>query len=404
MSMNYSSAQTEKTSKLYIVFIAFLSAMVPLSTDMYLPAMPNMVSFLNASPEQVNLTLILYFAIYGLGILIWGPLSDKYGRKPILFTGLSIFTLASLSCGLSVNIFQLIISRMFQALGSGAVTSVVVAIVKDKFSGRQRQSVLAWVQSMTMLAPMLAPILGAFLLKVTSWHGIFYALTGFGAIGLIGSFFIGETIIAKNDISAFKSISRLGIVLKNYAFTLLLLTFSIPFMSMMAFIASSSYIYIDHFGLSEQSYSYYFALNAVFAIIGPSFYMWLSRGKDLKKLLTAGIITIAGAGILIISFGHISPFIFALCVVPQTLMIAFLRTPTTHLMLEQQDQDTGSASSLINAIMTISGSVGMIIVSLGWESMIVAMGTISLTTGLISLGMWTFLLYKQEQKPFVKGI
>ena len=139
--------------KALIAYLAFLSAFVPLSTDLYLPALPSMGQFFHASPELTNLTLSCFMLLYSLSMLVWGPFSDKYGRRPILLAGLVIYILASIGSALSDSVYQLIAGRCFQALGSGAISAVSLTVVKDSFRGRAMENVLTLIQTMIVLAP-----------------------------------------------------------------------------------------------------------------------------------------------------------------------------------------------------------------------------------------------------------
>src|SRR5512147_2709303 len=153
-----------------IILIALLSAFVPLSTDLYLPALPTMSRNLQAPTAQISLTLSAFFVLYSVGMLVWGPLSDRYGRKPILLIGLSVYVLSSGLCSIATSVSALTVFRALQAAGGSAAGAVASAIVKDTFSGRKRESVLAIVQSLTMISPAVAPMLGAMLLSVTTWR------------------------------------------------------------------------------------------------------------------------------------------------------------------------------------------------------------------------------------------
>ncbi|MCC7556195.1 MAG: MFS transporter, partial [Methanoculleus marisnigri] len=147
-----------------IVLIALLSAFVPLSTDLYLPALPGMGDFFGVSAGLTNLTLILFFLFFSLGLLFWGPLSDRYGRRPVLLAGLALYIAASAGCAASWDIWLLIAFRILQAVGGSAASAVAMAMVKDVYDGRKRESVLALVQSMVVVSPAVAPVLGAFML------------------------------------------------------------------------------------------------------------------------------------------------------------------------------------------------------------------------------------------------
>ena len=132
--------------------------------------------------------------VFGIATLFWGPLSDKYGRKPVLLAGLGIYISGSILCSLANNVYFLISCRIFQAVGSGAVIAVTNAIVKDSFEDKKRETMLALIQSMAMIAPIVAPLLGAFILNYTSWKGIFLTLSLLGGLSLFLVVLYEETI------------------------------------------------------------------------------------------------------------------------------------------------------------------------------------------------------------------
>ncbi len=238
-----------------IVFIALLSAFIPLSTDLYLPALPGMSAEYGVSASRLNLTLTVFFIFFAFGTLVWGPLSDRYGRKPILVTGMVMYVIASGFCGLAHSVDGLIACRIFQALGGSAAGAVATAIVKDVYSGRKRESILAIVQSMVLISPAVAPVLGALLLNIVSWRGIFWSLSLIGVLALLGSLLYEETSLLHTGDIPRSSLGRLGKVLQNRGFTILLLLFSLAPVTVMSFVASSTYIYQDTFQLSSQMYS-----------------------------------------------------------------------------------------------------------------------------------------------------
>jgi len=174
-----------------IALITVLSAFVPLSTDLYLPALPGMALYFDVSSDLANLT---FFVFFSAGMLFWGPLSDKYGRRPVLLIGLSIYLVASLGCAISWDIYQLIAFRILQAIGGSGAFAVATAMIKDIYDSKSREPILAMVQSMVLISPAAAPVLGALLLKFTSWRGIFLALAFIGLLALAGSIALQETI------------------------------------------------------------------------------------------------------------------------------------------------------------------------------------------------------------------
>jgi MFS transporter, DHA1 family, multidrug resistance protein len=382
-----------------VILIALLSAFVPLSTDLYLPALPGMSAFFGASADRINLTLTAFFIFYALGTLVWGPLSDHYGRKPILVIGLGLYVISSASCALMNSVDGLVLSRIFQAVGGSAAGAVATAIVKDVYSGRKRVSVLAVVQSMVLISPAVAPILGAFLLKVISWRGIFWALTGIGVAAWVGSLLFEESIPQRSTGLLLPSLGRLGRVLQNRGFTILLVLFSLVSISSLAFVASSTYIYQDGFHLSGQMYSFYFAINAVGLISGPMIYLWLSRRFHAETIIRVCFGIILFSGLLVCLLGSLQPWIFALCILPASTAGSCLRPPAANMMLEQQKGDTGAVSSLMGCTGLLMGSLGMQLISLPWGNLVVALGVMTIGTAALSLSAWPFVIPRVIRLP-----
>lgn len=385
------SGQKHLGDKGLLGLIAFLSAFIPLSTDLYLPALPHMAENFHVAASLVNLTLTLFFIFYAVATLFWGPLSDKYGRRPILLTGLILYISASAFCALSTNVYQLISFRVLQAVASGAVSTVASAVVKDVYVGRKREAALALVFSMVMIAPIVAPVFGAFVLSVTSWRGVFWVLSIAGILALAGAIALEETVKNRNSGSILQSVSRLGVVLKNFGFASLLITFSLRAIPLMAFISSSSFIYINQFGLSAKMFSYFFAGNAVVTVFGPLLYMKLSSRFKSTTIISVCYMVMCLSGLFVLTFGNLSPWWFAISLLPSTLAGGVINPPSANLMFDQQKEDTGSVSSLMSCAVFVLGSVGMVLISLSWTNRIIVLGALNLILGLLSLILWQFI-------------
>lgn len=383
-----------------IALITFLSAFVPLSTDLYLPALPGMALYFDVSADLANLTLILFFVFFSAGTLLWGPLSDKYGRRPVLLIGLSIYSAASLACAGSWDIYHLIAFRILQAVGGSGAFAVATAMIKDVYDSRSREPILAFVQSMVLISPVAAPVLGALLLKFMSWRGIFWTLALIGVLALAGAVALQETIDQRYTGSLLQSLGRLQVTAKNPAFSSLLLLFSLPSLSSMAFIASSSYIYINGFGLSEQVYSYYFAVNALGLVFGPMLYMRMSRKYRRRTIIIICFAAISASGLMVSIFGGFSPWMLAIVLLPATISASCVRTPGVNLMLEQQREDTGSAAALMSCFGIFMGSIGMTVISLNWGNTILILGVMNALVGLACVARWLRI----SQKPYVTQV
>ena len=374
-----------------IAMLALLSAFPPLSIDLYLPALPRVMAVFGASQSLVNLSLSLFLVFFALGILVWGPVSEKYGRKPILRIGLTLYVLGSAGCALSSNVTLLILSRVVQAFGGGAAEAVATSMVKDMYSGRKRESVLAVVMAMVVVAPVVAPVIGAIILKYMSWNAIFWVLAGIGTVSLFLSLLLEETLEMRYSGSLGHSLGRLAVVLKNPGFSILLAIFSLVPLPMLAFIAASAFVYIRGFGMTEETYSYYFGFNALGALVGPLLYMRLSRRVSPGNIIAAcfGLITISG--IVLNVTGSTSPMAFALTMVTATVAMSLMRPPTANLLLSQQEGDTGSAAALINFMGLFMGSVGMFLISLETDGLIPTLGLMQMFVGALCGSLWLLI-------------
>lgn len=177
-----------------IFFIVIMNMFAPLSLDMYLPAVPTMTDYFHTTRGLVNFSLVGFFFFFAIGIILSGPLSDKHGRKSSLVVGGVLYAGASLACAVSVSIYMLIFARILQALGAGAMVAISTALVKDCFDGSIRQKVLALVQGMSVLGPMLAPLAGGLILKYFSWRATFWVLVGVGILCLLLTAALRETL------------------------------------------------------------------------------------------------------------------------------------------------------------------------------------------------------------------
>jgi MFS transporter, DHA1 family, multidrug resistance protein len=388
MDNDLSTEQKYLGKKGLIIFLAALTAFPALSTDLYLPALPRMTEYFNVPEYQTNLTLILFFVVYAVSMLVWGPLSDRYGRKPVLLVGLTCYMVAGVLCAVAGNVYQLMIFRVLQALGTGAASATATAIVKDVYHGRRREGILAVIQSMTILSPAVAPVIGALILRFTSWRGAFVAQAILGLLVLAGSAVYTDTVGEKLVGNPLSSLRRLGVVAKNRAFMFLILNFALLGMATMAFISGSSYIYQVTFGVSSQVYSLFFAIFAVAAAAGAQVYVWLSRRWHRTKIITGCFAASAISGLLVLLIGTRGPWAFILTFLPTTVAFSCMRPPAAYLMLSQHEGDSGSVAGVMSALHMAISSLGIVIISLELWGRVELIGTMIIGFAVLSLILW----------------
>lgn len=377
-----------------IALITVLNMTAPLSTDMYLPSFPTMMDEFGVTAGVLNLTLVGFFFFFAVGMLVFGPFSDRYGRKPVLVAGLGLYLAASLACAGAGSIWQLILFRVLQALGAGCMVSVSTALVKDCFDGRMRGTILATIQSMSVVAPMLAPIIGAFIVQYATWRTTFLVLAGISLCSLTAALLLQEPLPpgARLRGPILGSLGRLFVVARNPSFTSLLLVVALIPAGFMAYISVSSYIYQDFFGLSETAYSLFFATNAGVSVLGPLTYIAINRKVPPRLIITGALGLALCGGLAVLLLGRTAPLAFLLSFIPYSFGSSLIRPVSTNTLLSQQDSDTGSASALINFGNTAMGSLGMVLAALPWPDFVTGLGTIAAGCALLALLGWAVLL------------
>ena len=377
-----------------VVLLVVGALVTPLSLDMYTPAVPHMTEFFGTSEAMVNLTLVGYFLFFAVGLLIFGPVSDRYGRKPVLVAGILAYALASAACALSTSIGMLIAMRVLQALGAGAVSAVSTAVVKDAVVPERREALLSLVQVMFVVGPVLAPVVGALVLQVADWRMTFWVLAGIGAVCSALALLFDETLPAdeRYEGSVTGSLKQLGVVARNKGFSAFLGIVGLYNLPFMAYIAVGSYVYITFFGLSELEYSLYFAVAALLTVFGP--FAWLAASRFVSARRFTGILLGVGlaSGLAMLAVGELSPTLFCLTFLAFALAEAAVRPYSTNILLSQQEGDTGAASSLINFAHTAIGCVGMLVAVLPWPNFVTGIGIIIVASMGVGILGWIALL------------
>jgi DHA1 family bicyclomycin/chloramphenicol resistance-like MFS transporter len=381
----------------YGIFFAtiFFSLVTPMSLDMYAPALPMMTEYFSASETQVNMTLTGYFLIFVIGILLSGPMSDKYGRKPLLVVGAAVYTIGSAACALSPDINALIFSRFAQAAGAGIMGSVAFAVIKDCYESKSRARVFAVGQSAFTLGPILAPVIGGIVLSFASWRALFWILTGIGGICVILTLLFEESLTPaeRSQKGMLQTVGGIGHGFTIKGFIPLLLVATLSSATFMSFVLLAPYVFEQFYGFSIQAYGYFFAACVLFTSAGPFVYLRMcKRAFTPRKFTHLLVFALASASLLLIPLARTGAYVFfALCSLIAFCQMTFKAYINNVLISEiKSESKVGSASSLINFMGAGTGFLGMTVASLAIGLPIDRFTSIAVVVGILNVAAWLY--------------
>lgn len=376
-----------------VAFITFMNMFIPLSIDLYLPAMPQMGAQFGAGSALVGMTLTAFFFFFAVSIVLFGPVSDKYGRRPVLIASAALYVAASLICATADSIYVLIAGRILQAVGAGAIITVATALIKECFEGALMTKILAVTQALGVIAPMAAPIIGGVLLTFTSWHGAFYLLTVLGLLNLALAFLLTETLPRGERYTGglLRSMTLLAGFLKYRRFMCILVMLSLLAAPYMAYLAVSSFVYVDEFQLTPQAYSYYFAVNSAAAVLGPGLYLRLKPRMTNNAILRFSFTGVFISALSVFFLGHIAAIFMLLSFLPFTIIESMIRPFGMDLLLREVKENVGTASSVINFVQTLLGSIGMMLGTLPWGDFVQGLAIIMFVALGLAVAFWRIL-------------
>ena len=286
-----------------MVILGFM--LLPLSTDMYLASLPGLRRYFDVSVPQAQLTLSVFVVGFAISQLAYGPLSDRFGRRPVLLGGILIFVLATLACLLAQNIEWLVVARFFQAMGACASTVIGRAIIRDIYGGAGAARALGYVLAGSAMAPIFGPMLGGALETTFGWRASFAVLLVAGGVLLISSaVFLAETN-AQRDPSATRA-RRLVVnylqLLRNRRFVGFMLCFSFSYCAIFTWLSMSSFVLIGSLGLSPQRYGVLFGLTVPGYVLGTLLTARLAGRLGVDRLVGIGSALSAIGGCLMAFF------------------------------------------------------------------------------------------------------
>jgi len=309
------------------VLLAALSAIGPLTTDMYLPSLPDIARQLAAPTAQVQLTISAYLFGFAIGQILYGPVSDRHGRKPVLLAALGLYCAASLACALSTSIEMLIAARALQAIGGSGGIVLARAIVRDLYAGARAGRELSLIGSVMALAPVLAPVIGGALQTGFGWRSIFFTLTvaglfGTGAIWLL----LQETLRqrAAEPVSPSSMLKSYRVVARNPAYLAYLGLASTSYAGLFAWISGASFVLQNLYGLTPFNFGVAFALGSVGYMTGTALAARLVIKVGLDRTIGIGACACAAGGLIMMAAVALGLASAASLVVPMAIFLAGL--------------------------------------------------------------------------------
>jgi len=274
---------TRQHSSLRIVFILGLLAMLmPLSIDMYLPALPVIAQQFGVPAGSAQMTLSTYILGFALGQLLYGPMADSIGRKPVILGGTLIFAAAAGACALAQSIDQLITLRFFHGLAAAAASVVINALMRDIYPKEEFSRMMSFVMLVTTVAPLLAPMIGGAVLVWLSWHAIFWILAIAALLAsLMILFFISETLPVerRQPFHIRTTLGNFATLFRHKRVLSYMLASGFSFAGMFSFLSAGPFVYIELNHVLPQNFGYYFALNIVFLFI-----MTIVNGRFVRRV------------------------------------------------------------------------------------------------------------------------
>ena len=362
-----------KDSFLFTLILAGLGVLPPLSIDLSLPALAIIASDLHTTDPLSAMTLSLFLLGYAVAPLFCGPLSDRYGRRPVLLLGCSAFTLGAAGCALTPNITVLLICRVIQGLGSGAATVLSTALIRDLFEGHEARSRLAQIGVLRSFAPMIAPTLGAFILTLANWRYIYALLTivGSALLLLVKQNFVESAKLNKTPFTVSALLGEYSQVFKHRQSFGYALMNALYFGALFTYVTNSPLLMIKHFGLSKQAFGLMFAGTAL-GIMGGAFVSGKFSARKLSPKVSINLglslACLAASTNILLTYLRwdcpqtLFPGLFAL-----TFSAGLLSPATAHGCIEPLPKIAGVVSAVMACSQMIMGAIAGIVVSYSYD-------------------------------------
>ena len=359
------AAAASQTGLSFILILSGLMAFTSLSTDIYLPAMPTMAGDLNGN---VELTVTGFLVGFAIAQLIWGPISDHLGRRTPLFIGMVLFIIGSAGCALSTDITQIVFWRVFQALGACTGPMLARAMIRDLFARTRAAQMLSTLVLVMAIAPIAGPLIGGQIIRLSTWHSIFWLLVAIGVLMFISLLWLPETLPEERRVKASLAgaFRHYRALLTNGRFMRYTLSLTFYYVGAYAFITGSPFVYIRYYHVDPQHYGWLFALNIVGVMAMSAVNRRLVQRHALEQLLKyatmlAALAAVALALLVKLEIGGVIAIIITVFLLFS--MNGIIAATSTATALDAAPGIAGSASALIGSLQYGSGIISSLLLA-----------------------------------------
>jgi DHA1 family bicyclomycin/chloramphenicol resistance-like MFS transporter len=355
-------------SKVFLlVLLGMLTAFGPFVTDMYLPSLPSMTTYFHTNVSMVQLGLTLSMVGLAVGQLLFGPISDRAGRRPPLIAAMILFIVSTIACIFSVNIIMFISLRLLQGIAGAGGIVISRSIATDKYDGRELMKMLALIGAVNGIAPIAAPVIGGAVLSGSNdWREVFVVLLVIGALLLGGSFLLKESLppARRSKESMLKTFELFYVVVKNKKFMLYVLQQGFAQFILFGNIASSPFIIQQHYGFSEFGFGILFAINSVSIGASAVLSMKFRHAENSVKTSCTGMVIMSLLEAVVL-FGDGNFWLYESILFVMLFMMGFTFTASTTLALDSERKNAETASAMLGAICFLSGGIISPLVGIG---------------------------------------
>lgn len=378
----------------FLVFLlGMLSAFGPFVTDMYLPALPQLQTYFSADASMVQLSLSTSMFGLAAGQIFFGPLSDKYGRRPIVILSLFVFIVSTVMCIFSSGIVMFVIFRLLQGIGGAGGIVLSRSIATDRYWGAKLSRMMAIIGAINGIAPVTAPVLGGMMTESMGWRGIFTLLLAIGFLLLVGGFVMRETLARerRSPDGIVRTFASFGKIVRNRRFVCLLLQYGFAGGVFFAYISSSPFIIQQHYGFSPFAFSLIFGMNALVFGSAAACSVRFTSPEACTHVASVGLF--AGSMVMLLALPLGAPFwLYELIIVVLLACKGLCFTSSVAMAMNEEHDNAGAASALVGAVVFLSGGI---------VSPLVGMGDITISMGVIFVVCASLSLYFdiQSRKP-----